>query len=245
MLFIGVEPSRSASEPSGVAVLSGDEFGCHLLSAAATSVNDEVIAIIERSAHGRPLLVAIDAPLVMGKGKREADELLGVLFGEREAKGAARGRRAAHARAVRLLASLQEIGIIHDPSLKAFERSRKCFETSPLPAIAVFMGAGIPSRAREKRPLGVVLWELQRGLERLKDLHLPWEFTRLPVEDLTGAGLRERGIVLDALLCAYTAYVAWAHPGRCELLGNLREGYVLAPVLKDKGPQVEGLLPKA
>lgn len=251
MLFIGVDLAWSPRNATGIAVMEGDEFGLRLESLQLAKSDEEIISIITAASTGKNVFVAIDAPLIVPnkKGRRKAEELVGVLFGQYEAGAHPANRErlsqwSGKIRGEHLVKQLEEIRIAHNPSFKAHERSRKCFEVYPHPSMVVLFNLARtlkyklkPKRTYESR------WgefkKYQQHLKDLKDLHLPGTITKVRMEELKGQALKEYEDKLDAIFCAYIAYYAWRYPERCEVLGNMREGYILTPVFQRREKHIE------
>jgi predicted RNase H-like nuclease len=74
----------------------------------------------------------------------------------------------------------------------------------------------------------------QKHLYNLKKqkpaLILPNEVTKKKVEELKGKALKGFEDILDSVLCAYLAYFSWHSPEKCEVLGDMHQGYILTPI---------------
>lgn len=246
MFFIGIDLAWSDRNKSGLALIQGDELGAHLVSSELVGKDEEVVRRIVELAGDEALLVAIDAPLIVPNrsGRRRAEELVGMLFGQYDA-GAHPANRTrlkqacGRVRGEDLVKLLGEVDILHEPRLKMFERTRKCFEVYPHPAmVAIFHLPQIlkykarPQRSYEERY--EAFRRYQRLLRKLPDLKLPKAILARKVEGLKGEALKEYEDLLDATFCAYIAYYCWKDPQRCAVLGNLREGYILTPTVQDR-----------
>ncbi|MBN1275364.1 DUF429 domain-containing protein [Candidatus Woesearchaeota archaeon] len=237
MRFVGIDLSWTPRRNSGVAVMEGDEFGVRLERLFLVKSDEDVIAAVKEASEDKQVFVAVDAPVVNPGGERRCDGLVELLFGQ-FAGGVSVKRRGAwsgNRRGEAVVRGLEGLGIAHDPFIRPFERSRKCFEVYPYPAMVVIFGLGETLRYKgggqdDARKEG--FQKFQDHLKDLEDLHVDEEFLEQDVSSLRGGSLDEYEDKLDAIFCAYVAYYAWRSPGRCEVLGNLREGYVLTPVLQ-------------
>lgn len=244
MIFIGLDLAWSDRNYTGLAIFEGDELGARVLAVRLVRSDEEIIEEIDRASKGKPVFVAIDAPLVVPNrtGRRRAEELVGMLFRQFDAGAhpANRTRLKSSCGRVRgedIVRLLAEKKISHDPQCKPFERSRKCFEVYPHPAMVVIFGLKriLRYKAKPKRSLEerhAAFKEYQRLLRNLPDLHLPIDLVSQEVSLLNNTALKEYEDMLDGVFCGYIAYYAWKHPEKCAVLGNLREGYILTPVLQ-------------
>ncbi|MBD3209065.1 DUF429 domain-containing protein [Candidatus Woesearchaeota archaeon] len=257
MLFIGVDLAWSPKNNTGLAVMEGDEFGLRLTTLRLVKEDEDIIEHIHEAVHGKPVFIAIDAPLIVPnkKGRRKAEELVGYLFGQYEAGAHPANRErlsqwSGKVRGEHLVEQLQELNIKHDPYLKPLERTRKCFEVYPHPSMVVLfkLSRTLKYKAKPKRSYEDRWAEFSTYVEHLgnlKDLHLPAAITTTEVTTLKGRALKDYEDKLDAVFCAYIAYYAWKHPKKCEVLGNMHEGYILTPVFQRKEKQLEEYFKKA
>lgn len=246
MRFVGVDLAWSSRNPSGVAVMEGDELGARVMDVRTVSTDEEILDVVRRAAKpDQPVFVAIDAPLVVPNktGRRKAEEFVGMVFGQYEAGAHPANRRLlaknGKVRGEELVKALVESGVKHDPRWKPLERSRKCFEVYPHPAMVALFRLGRtlkykPRKGRSYEDRWAAFRKYQRLLGKLPDVRLPKDLLERDVEGLKASKLKGFEDRLDATFCAYIAYYAWKEPGKCAVLGNMEEGYILTPTLPEQ-----------
>lgn len=245
MRFVGVDLAWSARNRSGGAVLDADgrllQFGAML--GGDDEVLDFVICAIPAGAVG---LVAIDAPLAVPneKGSRPCDRQVAAVFGRFQAAPYPANRHALSRygglRAEAIARQLQSLGFRHDPYVARQADTRQLVEVFPHPAIVSLFGLertlqykarpgrGYPSRWQE-------LARLRAGLAGLTSanppLYLPPDLIEMPIEGRRGQSLKQVEDLLDAIVCAYTAFYAWQHgPQGYAVYGDAVEGHILVPM---------------
>ncbi|GGK56049.1 DUF429 domain-containing protein [Ornithinimicrobium pekingense] len=251
MHYVGVDLAWGEKKPTGVAVVDPDGRLVHV----STQRTDEDIVAAVRPWTGESCLVAIDAPLVVtnATGNRPAEAALNRDFarfdagahpsntGKPELSGTPRGARLA-----RLL------GLDMNPSSG---RARRAIEVYPHPATVVLFRLGRTLKYKHKpgrslETLRAALLTLVEHLERLAEADPPMLLTgsrqwRDLVESIRAATrkseLRVAEDQVDAVLCAYVARYAVAHPGRTTTYGDLATGYIVTPALPaDLSPTPRG-----
>jgi predicted RNase H-like nuclease len=69
-----------------------------------------------------------------------------------------------------------------------------------------------------------------KSLENRKpSLNLPHDIINTNVRALKGKALKQYEDLLDAIFCAYIAYYYWSNPGKCLVIGDLNDGYIVTP----------------
>ena len=224
MRFIGVDLAWSNRNPSGVAVVRGDQHG--LWSEWTESITGvEEIAVRLQPLQG-DWMMAIDAPLVVPNwdGTRPCDRELSRRYGRYHAgcHPANRRKLGAVAPAEQLVRRLAGTGVerLHQPSGRRRISGRWAFEVYPHPAmIELFRLDRIVKYKRGR------VGERRAGLTRLSQL-LRQCLPRLdpPLRsnaasealfgtdpaDLRGRALKRFEDCLDAVFCAYLAAHCWA-----------------------------------
>ncbi|WP_043497817.1 DUF429 domain-containing protein [Georgenia sp. SUBG003] len=247
MHYVGIDLAWGEVRPSGVAVLDDDGRLVHL-SAQDT---DEAILAVLAPYRESPVLVAIDAPLVVVNaiGNRPCEAALNRDFarfdagahpantGKREFAGTPRGARLA--KALRL-----DIN-------PASRRPRRGIEVYPHPATVALFRLGRTLKYKQKPgrtvpELRAALLELIGHVEGLAGAETPmvvsgheeWRRLATGVREATRKSeLRRAEDQVDAVVCAYVARFAEAHPERTTTYGDLTTGYIVTPTLP------EGLVP--
>jgi len=257
MLFVGIDLAWSEKNGSGIAILRGDKNRAEFIAADICHSDEEIIKYIERNVGVRNAFIAIDAPLIVPnkRGRRVAEKLVGILFGKYDAGAHPANRErlsrwSGKIRGEEIAKRLEKMGFSHDPYVKKFEESRKFFEVYPHPSMVVVFNLSrvLKYKAKPKRDYRFRWSEFRsyqkhlKNLERAKPaLFLPEEITEKDVGKMKGRALKDYEDLLDAIFCAYIAYYCWYKPENCEILGDMREGYILTPVFGFMKEQLKAL----
>lgn len=246
MRFVGIDLAWSSKNQTGIAVIEGDAKKAALRFAGTALADDEIMESVEKAVLDNDAFVAVDAPLIVpnNDGRRPAEELVGRLFRKYNAGAhpANRKRLSEWTGTVRgedIADLLSKHGFEHSPYISRHEKSRKFFEVYPHPSMVVLFNLStvIPYKNKPNRDYKS-RWKAfenyQDCLKQLKtatpQLHLPKELVGKNIRKLKGGALKEYEDTLDAVFCAYIAYYAWCHPEKCEVLGTMKDGYILTPV---------------
>ncbi|MFP4115597.1 MAG: DUF429 domain-containing protein [Candidatus Aenigmatarchaeota archaeon] len=257
MFFVGVDLAWSENNPSGFAVIEGDNKGGELVSLDLLVTDDEIKESIEKNVAGEDAIVAVDAPLLVPNetGRRPAEEFVGKLFRKYDAGAHPANRRrfvewTGRVRGEDIVEELESIGFNHDPRIEKGKTCRKVVEVYPHPSMVVLFELDKILQYKNKpgRDYGD-LWEefrrYQKKLEALENrspsLKLPEEIVGKEVESVKGKELKNYEDKLDAIFCAYIAHYCWVKPEMCAVLGNTEEGYILTPVKEEMREKVEEL----
>ncbi|RLE47613.1 MAG: DUF429 domain-containing protein [Candidatus Methanomethylicota archaeon] len=246
MLFVGIDLAWSEKNGSGIAILKGDKNNAKFISADICYSDKEIIKYVERNVGTRNAFIAIDAPLIVPnkKGRRVAEKLVGILFrrydaGAHPANRERLSRWSGKIRGEEIAKKLEKMGFSHAPYIKRFEESRKFFEVYPHPSMVVIFNLNkvLKYKAKPKRDYKLRWNEFRAYQKHLKNLEkaepalfLPEEITERDVKEMKGRALKDYEDLLDAIFCAYIAYYCWYYPENCEILGDMKEGYILTPV---------------
>jgi predicted RNase H-like nuclease len=215
--------------------------------------DDSIIAFIRSQDGGENILVGIDAPTVVpnATGRRPCEAVLARCLRRQEAgpHPANRGllARDGSVRGERLVARLEEYGILHTPYVSIVPGiTRAVFEVFPHPAHIALFGLertlkykAKPDRTREQRLSAYRRYtHLLEGLrEADPPLLLPQHATfwlRRDPSKLGTAALKRHEDALDAITCAYVALyrLVWGAL-RCPAVGDLRNGYIVTPASEE------------
>ncbi len=241
MRFVGLDLAWGERARTGVALLATDGT---LVRSASVRTDDEIAGFLGEDAHRTGLVAAIDAPLIVPNetGQRACEREVGRLFGRYHAGAypANRGNRAfvPEPRGSRVAA---RFGWQLDPGLAANGERSVAIEVYPHPAmISLFglervlpykrkRGRDVPGRQRAFAELVDHMEAICGALLRL-DSSARWR-------ELTGrldGNPRQVDLDLvedevDAIFCAYLAWM-WAHDrGRMLVLGDHADGYIVTP----------------
>ncbi|RLI99364.1 MAG: hypothetical protein DRP03_03710 [Candidatus Aenigmatarchaeota archaeon] len=246
MFFVGIDLAWSERNKTGIAILKGNKSKAHFYCSKNVLSNKEIVDFIKEKIGNRNAFIAIDAPLIVPNehGNRNAEKLIGRLFKKYKLVAYPVNRKimsqySGGVRGEELSKLFEKAGFKHDPYIKRFESERKFFEVfTHASMIVIFKLSGIlPYKSKPKRGYELrwkAFKQYQLYLKSLSTKHpylfLPKGITEKDVKKLKAGMLKEYENMLDAILCAYTAYYCWQNPDRCAVLGNMKEGYILTPV---------------
>jgi predicted RNase H-like nuclease len=246
MRFIGLDLAWSTRNPTGAAVIEGDENTGQPVAAQLLGDDDTVIDFVQTYAGNEPAIVAIDAPLHVPNetGRRPAEAEIGAMFARYQAGAhpANRQRLAANGvvRGEAIVARLEAIGFTHRAEVEPHIPVRQVIEVFPHPAmIALFnLQRTIKYKAKAGRSHEQRLVEFARYQELLRSLetHEPAlvgadSLLSQELITLNKARLKDYEDVLDGLLCAYIAYYLWQWGmTRSRVFGTFEQGYITTPV---------------
>jgi predicted RNase H-like nuclease/ppGpp synthetase/RelA/SpoT-type nucleotidyltranferase len=241
MHFVGVDLAWGEKKPTGLAVVDADGRLVHL---SAQTTDETITAALAAYTEGR-CLVAIDAPLVVTNptGNRPCEAALNRDFARFEAgahpANTGKPEFAATPRGACLATAL---GLDIDP---ASRRGRRAIEVYPHPATVALFRLGRTLKYKQRS--GRTFTELRSALTRLMELieglaeaetplvvsgHADWRALATRVGSATRkSDLRRVEDQVDAVVCAYVARYAAAHPERTTTYGDLATGYIVTPTL--------------
>ncbi|MCK6211871.1 DUF429 domain-containing protein [Georgenia sp. EYE_87] len=243
MHYIGIDLAWGEVRPTGLAVL---DDGGRLVHLSAHDTDESIVAALA-DLRETPVLVAVDAPLVVVNptGNRPCEAALNRDFARFDAgahpANTGKPEFAETPRGARLAKAL---GLDINP---ASRRPRRAIEVYPHPAtIALFrLGRVLKYKQRPGRTvpqLRAAMLELIAHLEGLADAETPMvvsghEGWRQLVAQVRGAArkseLRRAEDQIDAVVCAYIARFVVAHPERTTTYGDLATGYIVTPTLPE------------
>lgn len=238
--FFGVDLAWGQRNRTGLAVL--DDRG-RLLESATVRPDEAILSFVRKHATGTTV-AAIDAPMIVPNetGGRACDALVDRLFGSSWA-GAYPANRAnplffPEPRGAVLARAL---GWQLDPAMRPCPGRQLCIEVYPHPAMVVLFGLSrvIPYKIKQGRDLASLLRAYDVLLGHLEatcgpTLHLAassrWQLLRSVAATATRkselAAIEDE---VDAIFCAYLAWM-WANaPERMAVLGDLAGGYIVVP----------------
>ncbi len=240
MHFVGVDLAWGERNPTGVAVLDAAGSLRHVGVARA---DDDLLDQL-RPWVGGDCLVAIDAPLVVTNptGNRPCEAALNRDFRRFEAGAHPSNTGLAWfadgGRGARLCDAL---GLDPDP---ASPTGRRALEVYPHAASVALFGLPRTLKYKQKpgRDLTLLRSELLRLMDLVEGLHAAdpplevgtagWARLRHAVHTApTKAALRRSEDPVDAVLCAYVARYASAHPQQVTVYGEASTGCIVTPTL--------------
>lgn len=228
--FVGIDLAWSTGW-TGVAAL--DDSG-RLVASGRVRTDDDIAAWV-RALDGRIGVVAVDAPLVVPQetGQRPAERLIGKSFGRYGASAHSANRRLLGDRP-RALRLAEAHGWSVDPGVPPGEAT-VCIEVYPHPALIGLFA--LPYRldykkgSTDSRLPGFTT--LMRLLESVPELGLAtnarWREISAAVDSPQRGVLDRFEDEVDAIICAYLAWL-WQHrPDALQVYGTAEQGYIVAP----------------
>ncbi len=241
--FIGLDLAWSRRNTSAAVVLEAQDRQADWIDQhEQLGDDDEVLRFLTHAAQSGPALVAIDAPLIVPNehGARPVDREITRAFGRFGAGCYPANRSRGCTRGEAIVEALAREGFVQDPCITPCTAKRTVFEVYPHPAtIALF---GLERTLKYKARSGRTLRFRRQELARLRDGLLalanaepamlsPADVATKDLQTLRGTGLKRYEDLLDAAVCAYTAYYAWywGPHGYC-IYGETCRGYILVPM---------------
>ena len=244
--FVGIDLAWTARHESGFCVVT-DESGHPELAVIDARVATAADFAKACASFGDDVIVAVDAPLVVGEARRAERELARVYGGKYKASpysaNTAFLRKNKFDVPLEFTTELRNWGFSVVPSaLRSGGRGRMAVEVFPHPAhIRLFE---LPERiAYKKGPLAsrrIGLRLYQDFLGKLLKREMPLVAAASEVQallkpeslDVPGKALKRLEDKLDALTCAYVAYHLWRHgPDGFEVFGSDAEGAIVVPLV--------------
>jgi predicted RNase H-like nuclease len=252
MFFVGIDLAWSARNQSGIAVINGQKDTADFVCGTNdVHKNNEIVDYIITHTKGDPAFIAIDASLIVNNttGERKGETLLKKMFVLYDAVPYPSNRNLFYrlyggVRGEQIAKMLQEKGFQHNPYIKKKEKSKKFFEVFPHSAMVVIFKLKkiLKYKYRKNRDYNLRWKEFEKYQLYLKNLENRKPSLYFPcfshilntnVRTLKGNALKKYEDFLDALFCAYIAFYYWYDPGKCSVIGNLNEGYIVTPIFGD------------
>jgi predicted RNase H-like nuclease len=238
--YVGVDLAWGERNRTGLAAL--DATG-RLIESGTVRTDDEIAGFVGRSPTDT-LVAAIDAPLVVPNqtGRRPCEAAVSSLFGRYHAGAhpANRGNRMflPEPRGARLAARL---GWRLDPALRPQAGIKACIEVYPHPAmVSLFrLDRVIPYKRKRGRDLPSLKLAYASLLSHMEHtcgavLGLPESARWRRVRDTAAGAIRKRDLAqiedeVDAIFCAYLAWLWATDPDRMTVIGDATTGYIVTP----------------
>ncbi len=248
MFFVGIDLAWSEKNASGIAIIKTKkkdtaDFVC---GTSDLYTIEEIADYIITNTKENPTLIAIDASLIVNNetGERKVETQLKKMFAPYHAAPYPSNRNLYQrlyggVRGEQLVQTLQKKGFQHNPYIKQYEESKKCFEVFPHSAMVVIFQLKeiLKYKYRKDRPYDFRRQAFEKYQFHLKNLahqkpsmHLPAHILETDVRGLKGKALKRYEDLLDAVFCAYIAYYYWYGPGKCSVIGDLKDGYIVTPI---------------
>ncbi|MFS0701628.1 DUF429 domain-containing protein [Cellulomonas sp. 179-A 4D5 NHS] len=237
--YLGLDLAWGSRARTGLAAL--DEHG-RLVASCAVRTDDEIAAFVAEHAPGE-VVAAIDAPLVVPNltGRRRCEALVTAEFGRFHAGAYPANRSNPLFDPPRAQTLADRFGWATDPGVVPAAGTSVAIEVYPHPATILLFGLTtvLPYKARRGRDLESrrpAFRALLDHLERVCDDRLRlsasprWAELRAVVAGAVRASELERvEDEIDAVLCAYLAWLWGARDPRMRVLGGADDGYVVVP----------------
>lgn len=235
MHYVGIDLAWGEKQPTGLAVL--DDAG-RLVHVSTVRTDEQIAAAVASHVEG-PVLVGIDAPLIVrnATGSRPAEKALSKDFRQFEAgTHPSNTGKAEFANGTRGARVCRLLGLDMDPRSG---RDRRAIEVYPHPATIVLFALARTLKYKDKsgRDLDLLrseLLTLMRHVEGVVQVDGAWAALRARVETATRKSeLRVVEDQVDAVVCAYVALFADRWPARVTTYGDFETGYIVTPTLSD------------
>ena len=241
MQYLGIDLAWGERARTGVALLAPDG---RLVRSASVRTDDEIAEFLGAEAGRSGMVAAIDAPLIVpnASGQRPCEREVGRLFGRFHA-GAYPANRGnpAFASGPRGARLAHRFGWVLDPDVRPDDDAAVAIEVYPHPAMIVLFGLDrvLPYKGKSGRDVDsrraafeTVLDHIDRACGPLLRLDSSGRWRTL--RDRVAAARRPVDLDIaedevDAILCAYLAWL-WANrPDRMAVLGDVTDGYIVIP----------------
>ncbi len=238
--YLGIDLAWADRNRTGVAVLA---WSGQLLSSRTVLSDKHILDFIDEHCSG-PVVAAVNAPLIVPNegGQRDCEGDLARDFGRFQAGPYPANRRnPALARGPRGGRLAERLGWALDPSVRPSPLVSQAIEVFPHPAMVSLFGlrTAVPYKARPGR----TLLELQRAYHDLVryfedhfgstlelDSSIRWHEIRRVIEQASRPfDLRAVEDEIDAILCAYLAWMWDNEPERLRVYGDVARGYIVTP----------------
>jgi predicted RNase H-like nuclease len=243
-VFVGIDLAWGPRNRTGVVAAAGGS-----VVDSRTMVSDDQICDWMDSYMGCPVLVAVDAPLIVRNPagtSRPCDRKISKVFSASHAGAhSANLGLAAFSDGVRAERLARRLGLSTDPNIQPGQPVRRMIEVYPHPAMVSLFGLSYTLKYKAKRGRSVddrryAFAALTAHLEKLAISDPPLSVATAPRWD----ELRDSLVVatsngqldliedeLDAFMCAYIAFYYWTHgASRCRVVGDFDTGYIVTPV---------------
>lgn len=244
MIFVGIDLAWKGTNPSGFAMLHEKAGALELYEAPCTLTG--IQAILDAVPQDAPVVVSIDAPLILRneKGQRCCENAVSRKFGGYHAGAHSSNLNMYSGRSPQsgaLEDDLRKLGFTHYPDA-ADDCERVMLEVYPHPALVVLFDLKdiiryknkkrcVAERRKEFQTLQNHLLQLDSAALQLKRTDQLESFLSRNTSELRGRKMKEYEDQIDALICAYIAALSWPRrrPPLVEFLGSLENGYIVIP----------------
>ena len=237
--YVGIDLAWAARAKTGLAAL--DEDG-RLVASTSAITDDQIAAFVETHASGT-VVAAIDAPLIVpnATGSRVAEQLISREFGPYNAGAYPSNRSRPLFDPPRAETLCERFGWDPDPATPPGHDRSVAIEVYPHPAMVVLFALAtvLPYKAKQGRDvegLRTAFLSLLDHLERVCDEPLRlttsprWAQIRSAVASARRiADLDRVEDEVDAVLCAYLAWLWGTGSPAMRVVGDVAGGYIVVP----------------
>jgi predicted RNase H-like nuclease len=255
-VFVGIDLAWGQRNRTGVVAAAGGS-----IVDSRTLVSDDQICDWMKTYMSCPVLVAVDAPLIVRNPtgtSRPCDRKISKVFGASHAGAhSANLGLAAFSDGVRAERLARRLGLSTDPYIRPGQSVRRMIEVYPHPAMVSLFGLSYTLKYKAKRGRSMddrrqAFAALTAHLEKLTISDPPLSVATAPRWD----ELRDSLVVatsngqldliedeLDAYMCAYIAFYYWTHgASRCRVVGDVDTGYIVTPVTAAIGAALDAVV---
>jgi predicted RNase H-like nuclease len=256
MVFVGIDLAWGSRNRTGVVAAAGGS-----VVDSRTVVSDDQICDWLDPYMGCPVLVAVDAPLIVRNPagtSRPCDRKISMVFGASQAGAhSANLGFAAFSGGVRAERLARRLGLSTDPYFQPGQPVRRMIEVYPHPAMVSLFG--LPYTLKYKAKRGRTMDDRRQAfaaliahLEKLTILDPPLSLATAPRWDelrdslamaMSSGQLDLIEDELDAYMCAYIGFYYWTHgASRCRVVGDVETGYIVTPVTPAIGAALDAVV---
>ena len=242
--FVGLDLAWGAKARTGLARV--DDRGAFLDSTSV--ITDEEIATWLEKDDGHPVVVAVDAPLVVpnATGQRIGENLVARAFGRYGASPYPSNKGNPLFDPPRALVLAQRHGWDVDPDHVGNPARPACIEVYPHPAMVGLFGlervlAYKSGKGRTPQSRRLAFAKLMGHLRAITTLELAASTRWTELDRVVQTATRHMHLEavedeIDAIVCAHLAWLWHHHRDRLQVYGSLAEGYIVAPPAPRRTP---------
>ncbi len=236
-VHVGIDLAWNTKAKSGIAVLDGSGA---LVESATLRSDDEIVEWLTRGAWD-PVMVAIDAPLIVtnDKGQRDCEALIGKAYARFHAGAYPSNLGNVLFNPPRGGELAKRLGWNLDPEHVPTRSTPGCIEVYPHPAMVglFYLGSVLQYKSRPHRAIEVrraAFLALAGHIETVHSLGLTsnarWAELRSIISLATRpVDLKNAEDEIDAIFCAHLAWLWHEDRGALKVYGSLADGYIVAP----------------
>ena len=236
---LGIDLAWGRRARTGLAALDGDG---RLTASGAVRSDDEIAAFVADHCAGA-VVAAIDAPLIVPNqtGRRGCDAAVSREFGRFHAGAYPANRSLGVFDPPRAATLADRFGWDVDPATPPGAGASVAIEVYPHPAMVLLFGLArvLPYKAKKGRDVdslraafALLLDHLETTCEEPLRLSCSDRWAHLRRAAATAERKSQLGAIedeIDAIFCAYLAWLWSRRDGRLRIIGNVHDGYIVVP----------------